>query len=76
MENKKETLRILNLFYTDCFKFWLVEGKNIKTALVSALNETMEVTHNPFDPQGKLLNTDAKNEFINRIINDLKEMDI
>ena len=72
----KNTIKILNSFYTDCFRFWLIEGKSVKAALLLALDEVSEVTHNPFDPHGELLDADAKNEFINKIKSDLKELKI
>lgn len=74
MESKKDTLNILNKFYIDCFGFWLREDKSIKEALVLALGEVAEVTHNPFDPYGKLLDVEGKQEFIKRIEKELEEL--
>jgi hypothetical protein len=74
MENKKDTLKILNKFFVDCFGFWLREDKSIKEALALALGEVAEATHNPFDPYGKLLEPEGKQEFVERIEKELEEM--
>jgi hypothetical protein len=74
MENKKDTLKILNKFYIDCFGFWLRENKSIKEALVLALGEITEVEHNPFEPHGKLLDAEGKQEFVMKIKKELEEM--
>ena len=67
MESKKETQRILINFFTDCFRFWLHEKKDVAEALLLAINEVSEVTHNPFDPYGKQLDIEVKQEFVSKI---------
>lgn len=74
MENKEDTLKILNKFFIDCFGFWFNEGKSIMEALTLALGEVAEVEHNPFDPYGKLLDAEGKQEFVARIEKELEEM--
>ena len=72
MKNKIETTRILTVFFADCFKFWLIEGQNVMQALMLALRDISEVTRDPFEPTGDLLDADTKQEFINKIQKDLK----
>ena len=67
MESKKDTIKTLTNMYADCFRFWLHEGKSIEDALILALEEISEMTHNPFDPCGDLLNIAGKQEFVERI---------
>lgn len=76
MESKENTLKILNKFFVDCFGFWLRENKSIKEALTLAFNETAEATHNPFEPYGNVLNAEGKQEFVERIERELKDMSI
>ena len=76
METKKDTMRILNNFFADCMRFWMHENKSIAEALPLALTEVAEVTHNPFDPYGKQLDVEGKQEFIKRIKKDLKELNL
>jgi hypothetical protein len=76
MESKENTIRLLTKMYADCFKFWLNEGKSIAEALQKALLEVSEMTHNPFEPCGDLLNEEGKQEFVERIKRDLRDMSI
>ena len=71
MESKQETKRILINFFVDCFRFWLYENKGIIGALSLAVSEMAEVTHNPFDPYGKQLDVEVKQEFVNKIKKEL-----
>lgn len=72
MINKSDTTRILLRFFTDCFRFWLNEGKDIMQSLTFALRDISEINYDPFEPTGDLLDTDTKQEFINKIQKDLK----
>lgn len=74
METKENTIRLLTTMFTDCFRFWLFEKESVAGALKKALFEVSKMTHNPFEPQGKLLDTEGKQEFIERIERDLKHM--
>ena len=74
METKTNTIRLLTKMYADCFKFWLHEGKSVAEALQKALSEVAEMTHNPFEPCGDLLNEEGKQEFVERIKRELEKM--
>lgn len=74
MESKENTIRLLTKMYADCFGFWINEGKSIAEALQKALLEVSEMTHNPFEPHGDLLDAEGKQEFVERIEKDLKEI--
>jgi hypothetical protein len=71
MESKTNTIRLLTKMYADCFGFWIGEGRSVKEALSLALTEISEMTHNPFEPQGELLDAEGKQEFIERIEREL-----
>lgn len=74
MESKENTIRLLTKMFADCFGFWINEGLSVVEALQRALSEISEMKHNPFEPQGDLLDPEGKQEFIERIKKDLKEM--
>ena len=74
MESKENTIRLLTKMYADCFGFWINEGQSVTESLQRALSEISEMTHNPFEPHGKLLDAEGKQEFIERIEKELKEM--
>lgn len=71
MESKTNTIRLLTKIYADCFGFWLLEGKSVQESLLLALTEISEMTHNPFEPQGELLDVEGKQEFTERIEREL-----
>ena len=71
METKTNTIRLLTKMYSDCFGFWLLEGKSVQEALLLALTEIAEMTHNPFEPQGDLLDIEGKQELVTRIEKEL-----
>lgn len=72
METKINTIRLLTKMYADCFGFWIGEGRSVQEALSLALTEISEMTHNPFDPHGDLLDVEGKQEFIKRIEKELR----
>lgn len=74
MESKENTIRLLTKMYADCFSFWLNEGESVAEALQKALSEVSEMTHNPFEPQGDLLDVKGKQEFVERIKRELEKM--
>lgn len=74
MENKIKTIHLLSSMFADCFGFWINEGLSVVEALQRALSEISEMKHNPFEPQGDLLDPEGKQEFMERIEKDLKEM--
>lgn len=71
MESKTNTIRLLTKMYADCFGFWLLEGRSVQESLSLALTEISEMTHNPFEPHGDLLDVEGKQEFVKRIEKEL-----
>ena len=66
MLNRQETYKILAEFFNDCVKFWILSGvKDYREAFTLAIKDVEGITHNPYLPQGELLNTEAKTLFIN-----------
>lgn len=65
MLNREETYQILGEFFNDCVKFWILSGvKDYKEAFTLAIKDVEGVTHNPYSPQGELLDVEAKRLFI------------
>ena len=73
MVNAKETKELLTRFAWDCYEFWANElgtDDDIKV-WPRAIKDVEGVNHNPFTPQGDVLDADAKAEFINQLKQDL-----
>ena len=73
MLNAKETKKLLKEFAWDCYKFWANELDTDDDTQVwsKVMMDLQGVSHNPFTPQGELLDTEAKAEFINQLKQDL-----
>lgn len=67
MIGKKETIDLLDRFFEDCLAFWLSQGKDNQEAFELALNETSQITYDPFTPMGDLLDPDVQREYINKM---------
>ena len=59
--NYNETLDTLSKFYAECMKFWIREGKNTNYAI----DDIEQLKHDPYSPNGRKLDEDAKNDFVN-----------
>lgn len=73
MMNAKETKKLLKEFAWECYEFWANE-LNIdddREVWLKAIKDVEGVTHNPFSPQGELLDAEAKAEFIQQLKQDL-----
>ena len=55
--NYFETIEQLSYFFADCAKFW--NGDAYK-----ALDDVRNIDHDPFSPNGKRLDEEAKSDFI------------
>ena len=65
MLSYKETYKILVEFFNDCVGFWILKGvKDYKEAFAAAIKDVEGTTHDPYSPQGKLLDVEAKTSFI------------
>ena len=73
MMNAKETKNLLKEFAWECYEFWANElnTDDDKEVWLKAIKDVEECKHNPFSPQGELLDTNAKAEFIKQLKLDL-----
>ena len=69
MINYQKSTEILEDFYADCVRFW--EKQNPKMAKVNALQDILNVKHNPFSPKPEWIDTNAKSDFIDKMIKEL-----
>ena len=69
MINAKETKRLLKEFAWDCYSFWGNElGTDDDAKVWSKVIMDLEcVTHDPFSPQGDVLDVETKAEFIKEL---------
>lgn len=71
MLNEHETELAMEHFFRDCLNFWRRNTNDERVAFEKALNDTREITTDPFSPCGKKLDVEAKNKFIK-----YREMDL
>ena len=65
MLTRKETYKLLEEFFNDCVKFWILSGvKDYREAFTLAIKDVAAIQSDPYSPQGELLNTEAKKQFI------------
>ena len=65
MLNREETYKILVEFFEDCVRFWVLKGvKDYKEAFALAIKDVEGTKHNPYSPQGELLDVEARALFI------------
>jgi hypothetical protein len=64
MLNYAKTASVVSSFYEDCFRFWLLDGKDTEEARQLAKEDLERITTNPFSPHGQELDTKAKNDFL------------
>ena len=58
-----ESYKKLEQVYFECMGFWEKEGKNNLTAHKYAMKDIEYMEHDPFSPNGDLLDPDAKADF-------------
>ena len=71
MVDAKETERILDKFFRECWKYWKLKGNTDRTSFENALEDVRRLKHDPYVPTGDLLDEEAKNKFIH-----YREMDL
>lgn len=69
MINYEKSTEILESFYEDCVRYW--ERQNSKHPKLNALQDVYNVKHNPFSPVPEWIDTNAKVDFIDKLIVDL-----
>ena len=73
MVDAKETKEMLKRFAWDCYEFWAneLDTEDDREVWPKAIKDIEGVGHDPFSPQGDVLDADAKAEFINQLKQDL-----
>jgi len=64
MIDAKETEKILDKFFRECWRFWRLRGNTSRQSFENALKDIRNIKHNPYVPTGDLLNEEAKQKFI------------
>lgn len=73
MLNAKETKKLLKEFAWEYYEFWAneLETDNDKEVWPNVIKDLEGTNHDPFSPQGELLDAEAKAEFIEQLKFDL-----
>lgn len=72
MLNVAKTKKLLKEFTWQSYEFWANElDTDDKEVWLKAIKDLEECNHDPFSPQGELLDTEAKTEFIKQLKLDL-----
>ena len=73
MLNANKTKKLLREFTWQCYEFWAneLDTDNDKEVWQRVIADVEECKHDPFSPQGELLDMDAKAEFIKQLKVDL-----
>lgn len=66
MLNYNDTMKVVISFYDDCVHFWKNEVKDDIKACEMALIDIENIKTNPYSPNGKELDTIAKQEFLEK----------
>ena len=69
MLNAKETKKLLKEFSCECYEFWAneLETNNDKEVWPRAIKDLEDTNHDPFSPQGELLDAETKAEFMKEL---------
>lgn len=71
MLDKRETEIVLERFFNDCLKFWTRQGCDEREAFEKSLADIKTIKNDPFYPRGRVINEEAKLDFIR-----YREMDL
>lgn len=71
MLNKKETEITLEKFFNECVTFWKKKGFDDKKAFELSISDIKVIQNDPFFPRGRVINEEAKLDFIR-----YREMDL
>ena len=69
MLSKEETFKQLDLFFDSCIRFWIREftphlRREGYSTRALALLDVQKLKHDPYSPSGKLLDLEAKEEWL------------
>lgn len=69
MLNAKETKKLLKEMAWECYEFWAneLETDNDKEVWPNVIKDLEGTNHDPFSPQGELLDAEAKAEFMKEL---------
>ena len=69
MLNAKETKRLLKEMAWSCYEFWVneLETYNDKEVWPNVIKDLEVTNHDPFSPQGEILDAEAKTEFMKEL---------
>ena len=69
MLNAKKTKKLLKEIAWECYEFWAneLETDNDKEVWPRVIKDLETTNHDPFSPQGELLDADAKAEFMKEL---------
>ena len=69
MLDAKETKRLLKEMAWSCYEFWVneLETYNDKEVWPNVIKDLEVTNHDPFSPQGELLDVEAKAEFMKEL---------
>lgn len=59
-----KTIEALTRFHDDCIKYWQSEGHTFEESVILARKDVQNAKNDPFEPKGRPLNMEAKNEFL------------
>ena len=62
--NEKETELIIEGFFRECLAFWNRNKTDSREAFKMAIRDIEELTHDPYEPCGKLIDVPTRDEFI------------
>lgn len=72
--DKSDWIGTFDLFFSECFKFWMREKKSVLTAYDIALEETKRTRNNPFSPSGEEVDFAALSEWSEKYTNALNDL--
>lgn len=64
MLTTQKTQLVMEQFFNDCLKFWYKKGYDERKAFEMALNDTKNITTDPYSPFGDKLHEETRIKFI------------
>lgn len=64
MLNEKETELIIEGFFKECLEFWNRTVTDTREAFKRAIRDIEELTHDPYEPCGKLIDIPTRDKFV------------
>jgi hypothetical protein len=62
--NEKETELIIEGFFKECLEFWNRTATDTREAFKRAIRDIEELTHDPYEPCGKLIDIPTRDKFV------------